>query len=417
MSIYKRIISGSIASYFGIGITIFFQLISVPLFLESWGKDIYSEWILIYSIPFAISLLELGFFSILSNEISKLLTRNESDLASNLIGYSFNKVFIFSSFTFVFIFLFIYLVIDIELLITLYVSLLSILLFLFNYNIALYRSIRLFHLGNWFSIVARLIESVGVIVSVFYGAGITQVLLVFVSVRLITLIFSSLVLIKKMKRKNIFWSSKLYNGKVLLVNTGKYALFPLSILINNQVLIYVVGWLLNPASLIILTTSRTIFRIQNQCVRAFTSSTWQEFNFLFNTGKNHEALALFYKVIGGTILFLFMSSFILVHVGFEYYIQWTKGMVDVSRANFFLLGGSVAINALWQPIHTYLASQNKFSLHVTSIFILNVVMIISVLLFASDINDIAKALMILESLCCFICMYSFFKIKGQTYNV
>ncbi|MFC8316662.1 hypothetical protein ACFUEJ_24125, partial [Gordonia sp. NPDC057258] len=56
----QRIIKAFLAHGLGQAVSVFAQIVSVPLFLSVWGAAKYGEWILISTIPTYLALSDLG---------------------------------------------------------------------------------------------------------------------------------------------------------------------------------------------------------------------------------------------------------------------------------------------------------------------------------------------------------------------
>jgi predicted CoA-binding protein len=58
------------ANAYGQAITILIQLVSVPLYLHYWAKQLYGEWLILSAIPAYLALSDIGFASVTANDMT-----------------------------------------------------------------------------------------------------------------------------------------------------------------------------------------------------------------------------------------------------------------------------------------------------------------------------------------------------------
>ena len=90
---FNRIVKSIIAAFYGQGVTLLFQFISVPLFISAWGMEYYGQWLAIFAIPMTLTILDFGFFNIIGNKISKNIIEYDYSKASNIINVVFRYIF------------------------------------------------------------------------------------------------------------------------------------------------------------------------------------------------------------------------------------------------------------------------------------------------------------------------------------
>ena len=84
MSTAVRLISGSVASWAQIGVTMATQIILVPVYLSHWDVKTYGIWLAIQGIMSVLSMLDLGYQSYMGFEFLRLGQRNILDLSKLL---------------------------------------------------------------------------------------------------------------------------------------------------------------------------------------------------------------------------------------------------------------------------------------------------------------------------------------------
>jgi len=84
MSTAGRLISGSVASWAQIGVTMAAQIILVPVYLSHWDVKTYGIWLAIQGIMSALSMLDLGYQTYMGFEFLRLGPKNIPDLCKSL---------------------------------------------------------------------------------------------------------------------------------------------------------------------------------------------------------------------------------------------------------------------------------------------------------------------------------------------
>jgi O-antigen/teichoic acid export membrane protein len=76
MSIAKRLITGSLASWFQIGVTIITQIVLVPVYLSSWNIQTYGLWIAVQALSTIMTSLDMGHHNFLNFEFLRIGKHN-----------------------------------------------------------------------------------------------------------------------------------------------------------------------------------------------------------------------------------------------------------------------------------------------------------------------------------------------------
>lgn len=82
MSVVKRVVSGSLASWMRIAVTIFSQIIAVPIYLHYWSVETYGAWILVQSIVSFLTIFDIAHHNYLGNEFMKIGVQKRSEMAA-----------------------------------------------------------------------------------------------------------------------------------------------------------------------------------------------------------------------------------------------------------------------------------------------------------------------------------------------
>lgn len=79
-----RLGRGVRANSFGLAVTLLAQVVSVPVFLSSFGAARYGEWLVLFAIPAYLSLTDLGFSPVVGTEMTQLVARGRAAEAQAL---------------------------------------------------------------------------------------------------------------------------------------------------------------------------------------------------------------------------------------------------------------------------------------------------------------------------------------------
>lgn len=82
MSVVKRVVSGSLASWMRIAVTIFSQIIAVPVYLHYWSIETYGAWILVQSIVSFLTIFDIAHHNYLGNEFLKIGREKRDEIAA-----------------------------------------------------------------------------------------------------------------------------------------------------------------------------------------------------------------------------------------------------------------------------------------------------------------------------------------------
>ncbi len=72
----KRLIKGIGANAVGQIVTVIIQLLSVPLFIQAWGVELYGEWLTLSTIPSYFAMSDIGFANVAANEMTMEVARS-----------------------------------------------------------------------------------------------------------------------------------------------------------------------------------------------------------------------------------------------------------------------------------------------------------------------------------------------------
>jgi O-antigen/teichoic acid export membrane protein len=416
----KRLTASLGANTTSQALTIFIQLLSVPIFLSIWTIEVYGEWLMLTAIPTYFALADFGFLAVIINKMTILAGSNNIKKV-NVLFHTAIKLSFFVN-------------IVVLLIVTIVVSLLDAgILSIFENKIALvlmvvcavlnmtcklidavFRSQGQFATGLQILNGIKLLEWLTLIIGLFFGQTFLWVASGLISGRVIGLTIA--VCYTKIKHKNITWgiSQASANEMRKLVKPAlSFMSFPISNAISFQGTTIIIGVLFGPAYLAIFNTYRTVSRVIVQCVNIIAKSVEPELSKQFgekNLLKMNKIqsrgriITIILSLI--SCAFLFYSGEFLLHL-------WVKDKIPYQPLIFngFLL--LTLLNAVWQMEIVYLTSLNKH-MKISIVYLFASLLMITLLYFTgTKLGEIGPIIIlsIFEIIVGVFCFKYVFKLK------
>lgn len=375
MSTLARIVSGSLASWAQIGVTLLSQIVLVPVYLAYWDADIFGVWLVIQAMVGMITTLDLGYHEYIGYEFLKFGEDNLKKLseyvwASILVSVILNSllflvVFVLLYFTNVFSFLLNSDSVQTELM---YESVIVFLLQLFNWfiisSISGIFSRSLIPFGYyprtaWWSFFYALVSSTTPVIVIILGA---DLLWAGVASTISCLIFCVPLYIDLLRlyRKNglhfccpslrlaykSFLESLAISGKVVLEIARQHGI---RLLISP---------LAGTQSLTSFATMRTGANVALQGLNTITNPLMPELVRFLHKRDQERIDASF-----GSLWFTMVTIMIPAVIGIQIFIEplfliWTQGKVAFEPLVFALLSISILVYALAQPAISVVRGNN-----------------------------------------------------------
>ncbi|OXX36936.1 hypothetical protein B9J90_07000 [Vibrio sp. V09_P4A23P171] len=392
-----RLIKGILSSYYGQVITILFQLISIPFFLNYWGEGKYSDWLVIFTIPSIIGMMELGIFNVIVNEVVTLNNNrlNQKNRESYNLASSVNTTLFIVLFILFFI-TFIAYVTEFGYLYSI-VVLYSVALILTNYYSALFKVTIEFHVASFIANTTRLIEYLTIFSCVYIDLPFEDIFVSLCMVRAFSIIFMLNFPMRKRDLCGIISFKKFnFSSYVSIRDVFKNSLLPISLIFNNQVLIVLVKFYFGDIYVVVFSTMRTFFRLSNQVTSAINNSIWQEFIRVIHEKKSAKPMLV--KLLKVNVAILSIMLLFYTICGEYFYGYWTKNKISYDYYEYLIILISVLFYALWQPMYIYLNSLKKYFSYSCFYFLSQVIIMFSLLSELFNFGEFVSILMISEIL-------------------
>jgi O-antigen/teichoic acid export membrane protein len=341
-------------------LTAIVQLVSVPIFLHSWGTGLYGEWLVLSAIPIYLGLTDFGFGSVAANDMTMLVARGEKSAALEVFQSAWVLTTVFSGF------FGLCLGVGLGLLPIekwLKVALLSrgqviaILCVLSAYMLqdmqwtiieAGFRCDGNYALGTLLGSVVKGCTNGAAIMAAAFHASPLIVAVVLVSVRLLGNSTCQIVL----RRKSPWLHYGYRNARLSVIRklfgpAIAYMAFPAGSSLSLQGMTIVVGAVFGPVAVVVFSTTRTLTRFVYQMTYVIGSSIWAEMSVAFGAGKRLLARNL-HRCACQASLGLSLGAILFLYVfGTGIYGYWTHYRVAMNHELFHLLLIEALANSFW----------------------------------------------------------------------
>jgi len=356
----SRLLKGLGANAFGQLASIVIQVISVPVFLQAWGVELYGEWLILSTVPAYFAMSDVGFANVAANEMTMLVAKGERDKALEI----FQSTWLFISFTCCSIFGVLLLSVG-NLPLEHWLNLhhqtrqtVSVIFLLFTLHILVklqsglleagFRCDGNYALGVFSTNIVRLFENLAILAAVLAGGSFIEAALVFVGFRGV-----GFVLMRLKLRQLSPWirygvgRAKLTTIKRLVNPAMAFMGFPLGYALINQGLYTVVAVALNPAAVVVFSALRTISRLAFQVMVMVNSTVWPEISAAYGTGDLPLARALHHYSCKFSIWLSGAVVVLLAFWGEQILTVWTQGKVVMDFDVFYIMLAVIVVNSTW----------------------------------------------------------------------
>ena len=367
LPIFKNVFANSLTMV----IILFFQLISVPVFLKFWGVERYGEWIVLNTLTAYFQMTDVGLNTATGNSFTFHFVRNEKERCNILINN--NILFILVAFLLIFL-----------LLISLMAN--NFFLHLFNFKLISEKEI---NLGLILLFAQVFIGTLNNLLNTFYIASknyargimidnliraseymtliigiISNVPVIFILTIILLVKFFGLII--KYIDSNKFWKLQLgfryFNieeFKAILLPAVSFFSFPIANSIIFQGITLLVNFMLGSVMVVMVNTTRTLVNFCKSITDIIHKSVWPELSLAFGLKDYALMRNLHRRTIFISLLISIFVSIILFFFASPIYLYWTKHKAVFMPGFFNLLLVSLVINILWSSSNVLLQATNN----------------------------------------------------------
>lgn len=366
MSRTKKLALGTVANGFGQAVTAITAIVSVPLFLSTWGPDTYGRWLLISAIPAYIAIADFGVATAASNAITgRRLTARRDELveifqssvaltsAGAIAALLLTAVTLASG----------WISLDSDGYLAAFLLAVWGCCNLYNSAIdALFRADGDYLTGPFALNGLRLLEWGGSMAALAISPRFSSVAAGLLVVRVI----GGLVLVAIARRSAgpDWWGIRNVRRsriREIWKPAVAFAFYPLSNAVLIQGVTLVIGAVLGPAAVAIYNTYRTLTRLVTQALTLVNRTFWPHFSELQGTGSHAAVQRLLRQasLINLSIGVLAAGGCLLL--GEWFLAVWAKGKIPFDFALLVCLTAGVLVTSAWQSRWVFLMAINSHS--------------------------------------------------------
>lgn len=374
MSSAKRVISGSLASWMRIGITMISQLILVPVYLTYWDVTTYGIWIAIQALVSIISVMDQGHQTFLEFEFLKDGRDNRKSIAYNFwssmwVGAVIGAAEILLVLGFIFFGLIgkllgaatanPELIHQAEIVLILQMIVWAVLVSPCGLFVRVLSPFGYYARMSWWGVLAAVATSFIPLIAVIFGADLLQAGISFGAATIaysIPQFIDIFRLIKKegLKYRNFSFEKGKRNFLLSLALSGK------SLLENSrqQGVRVILAPLSGATALVAFSTIRTGANIVLQGLNTITNPLMPELMRFLNE-KDQQRMEASFSTVWIVVLLILSPGVILLQVfAGPLFVIWTKGQIHFDPLLFLLLSMGVLVYAVAQPAMAVIRGNN-----------------------------------------------------------
>lgn len=368
----RRLLLSFSATALGPVVSLILQFFNVPIFLRSWGPELYGEWLLLSAIPTYLGMSDMGFGTVAGNDMTMLAARGDYKGAVETFQSTWTLISIVSATLLVVGVPLIWLlpldrwlklqkipIHDARLvLVILAVDALACLQS--SLPVSAFKSAGLNHYAALGINSLRLIEGVSILAAVMLGRGPVTLAWIMIIVRaagnlVLTAISLRCVPWLRFGMKHASWTKV----RELIKPAIAFMAFPAANSLTLQGIVLAIGITLGPAAVAMFTPLRTVARVAVQLTETLKNSTWPELSAAYGAGdlvlarKLHRFICQLALVFSsGIAVCLGILGPWLLHI-------WTHNRISIDLPTFYFLLAGVAVNALWNTSSTVPIAANE----------------------------------------------------------
>lgn len=372
-SFRRQFVLGVGAESFSQVVTIGTQLLVLPILLVLWGSERYGTWLVLSAIPSYLLLADLGLSQVMANEITMRVAADDRDGArvatqtswlmtswmvvacTVLIALGLTFSPLASSFTpFASAF---------EVQLTVGALLASSLWWVALGNLsAAMRAAGLYGVMVLVNAIGRLVDAVITVLVAFLGGGFVAVALCVLAWRIVLGLTVSAVFYTRhpLYRPGLRHADTRLLVRMLRPSLAYFAMV-LSHLLNLQGAIMIVGALLGPSAVVIVSAMRTLTRVGRMFSSVATNSIEPIFAQLAGGGVREKGRNYHRRLLAGTAVGLVLYIGGMLVLGERFLAWWTHGSVVGHHVLFYMLVAAAAFEIVWITLQVPVAATNRYS--------------------------------------------------------
>jgi len=371
-SVRQRLLRGLGATALGPVVTMFVQVVSVPVFLHFWGTRLYGEWLILSALPAYLALSDLGFGTVAGNHMTMRVAAG--DRPGALVSFQSTWVLV-TSLSMLFAVIIVSAALVLPLRNWLNITLMSprdvraVLILLSLYTlVALQGSIVLAGFrcdGRYATAVLlinlfRVIEVLVATAAVFLHARPVHIAALNLGVRTLSILVPAAVMLSMTPwiRYGVKHATS-SSVRELLRPAFAFMAFPAGNALSIQGMVLAVGIVLGPIAVATFSTMRTLTRFVLQVMDSIKNSVWPELSAAYGAQDWRLARKLHRHACQASLWLAALSLTGLFVFGPRIYAVWTHGRVTMDPTTFHLLLLVMLASSFWNTSSVVALATNR----------------------------------------------------------
>lgn len=415
----KNLVSNIIALLIRTG----FILFLIPFYISNLGEELYSDWIILYTLPALFELTNFGINQAVNNTFSISYNKNE-EMSEKIVTHGLYFTIFIGLITSSLIFFLWDLIGLFEFLNIVSVDIIDSKLIVYFLTIKVFLDMikgilcsylfanNLNHFVIYINTLQYIIESFTIIILIFYGNS-----LVLLSLYLLIppLLSCMLLLFINNKRYKYYFDLNfdLKYLKILLKPSYSFSLLTISEYILNQGFLIVLKKYYLSESLIIFNSAKTLTNYIKQIQGLISTSVFPVFNVYFGKDKLKELYSLYFKSRNITFIITVVICFLLYIFGQFIWNIWLSYSIDFDSTLFNILLTVQLIGSTWIISSNLIISTNNHFVY-SQLYLISAILSVVSFYLSSDLLLISFSLAPIFYLIHHIVMLSFssYKLKS-----
>ncbi len=346
-------------------------LVQVPVFLHFWSTSLYGEWIAVTAIPTNLSMSNIGFGSVASNEMTMFMGRDDRDSALRVFQSCWWLISIIC-------------VVMVALLAGammivpakwfglttmsahdarwIVFALGAAVLFgqLEQLLGAAYTCVGRYPYGTFIKSCITLVAFVAMIVPVVMGRGPLAAAVSFAATNVVGTLVLGVMVRRDLPWIEFGWDRASWAEiRRMFAPAVAFMGFPIGNSLNIQGTILAIQYTLGPTDVVIFNTSRQVSRVALQMVQLVNQTFWPELSAAFGAGKMELVRTLHRRACQMALLVGLGLIAVMMTLGPFFLPRWTHHKVPPSPGLLFVLMISVLFYSGWSTSSTLLQATNR----------------------------------------------------------
>lgn len=370
--IRSRIAQGTVMGFYGLGVQMLIQLVSVPLFSRYWGLEGYGFWLMLFTVPSLLAMADMGLTTAGANTMVAAVARGERDRAARILAGLRIITGLTSAVLLLLVTLFLVALLfgifhldspfaqDSVWKSLAFLALYGVLALVNGVTLAGFRAIDAFAFSGAIYQTIVLVEAACAFVVLAVGGGPADVALAYLSGRAAGTVLLSLSLRKRapwlgVSGMTMDWAEV----RALLRPAAAAGILPAANAITYQGPLIAIGALVGPAAVPAFSVARTLTRTALQLIYRVNIASMPRFTVAHAQADRTRQNDLVLLNIAIIALLVIPAALSILMLGQPVIGIWTGGRVEAEWPLLLAMSAAMVFNALWLPISNLLLAINR----------------------------------------------------------